>query len=108
MTPQEAQKIKQERQKYESQEDFMHNKEMHRMILETWERDSPQMTERLKKVKAMEDLAVVCQERMWQTNDLYQAAKMPPTDAREQAIKEHLMLEPENQEQIESQDEWQY
>ena len=74
---------------------------MHKTILETWERDGPQMTARLKKLKVMDDLAVVCQQRMWQTNELYQAAKMPPTGAREQgskgareqAMKEHLMLE---------------
>lgn len=107
MTPQEAQKIKQERQEYEKQ-GVIHNLEMHKMILETWKRDSPKMTARLNKLKVTDELAYVSQERMWQTMTQYQKAKMPPTDAREQAEKEHLMLEPESQEPTENQDEWEY
>ncbi len=88
--------IKAERQKYEAEE-VIHNKELHRRIVETWERDSPQMVDRLKKQDLLEDLAFVSQERMWQAMDQNLKAGMPVTDAREQAERDHLMLEPEAQ-----------
>lgn len=87
--------IKKERKKYED-EDVIHNREMHHQILATWKRDSPQMTKRLRNLQVLDDLAFVCQERMWQANDGYRASGMPPTDARETAEREHLMLEPES------------
>lgn len=86
--------IKKERKKYEN-EDVIHNREMHHQILATWKRDSPQMTKRLRNLQVLDDMAFVCQERMWQANDDYRASGMPPTDAREIAEREHLMLEPE-------------
>ena len=87
--------IKKERKKYED-EDVIHNREMHHQILATWKRDSPQMTKRLRNLQVLDDMAFVCQERMWQANDDYRASRMSPTDARETAEKEHLMLEPES------------
>lgn len=87
--------IKKERKKYEN-EDVIHNREMHHQILATWKRDSPEMTKRLRDLQVLDDMAFVCQERMWQANDDYRASGMPPTDARETAEKEHLMLEPES------------
>ena len=63
--------------------------------METWRRDSPQMYNRLKKLKILADLAFVCQERMWLASEMYRKAGMPPTNAREQAERDHLMLEPE-------------
>ena len=87
--------IKKERKKYEN-EGVIHNREMHHQILATWKRDSPQMTKRLKSLQVLDDMAFVCQERMWQANDDYRASKMSPTDARETAEKEHLLLEPES------------
>ena len=87
--------IKKERKKYEN-EGVIHNREMHHQILATWKRDSPQMTKRLRNLQVLDDMAFVCQERMWQANDDYRASRMSPTDARETAEKEHLMLEPES------------
>ncbi|WP_379544535.1 hypothetical protein [Psychrobacter sp. R86515] len=87
--------IKKERKKYEN-EDVIHNREMHHQILATWKRDSPQMTKRLRSLQVLDEMAFVCQERMWQANDDYRASGMSPTDARETAEKEHLMLEPES------------
>ena len=87
--------IKNERKKYEN-EGVIHNREMHHQILATWKRDSPQMTKRLRNLQVLDDMAFVCQERMWQANDDYRASRMSPTDARETAEKEHLMLEPES------------
>jgi hypothetical protein len=42
-------------------------------------------------------MAFVCQQRMWAESDRLEKAGMPPTDAREQAEREHLMLEPEEE-----------
>lgn len=95
-----ARQIKAERQKYEAEE-VLHNKELHKQILETWRRDSPQMVARLEKLKILDDLAFVCQERMWQATEDNRKSGMPPTDAREQAERDHLMLEPEKGEQME-------
>lgn len=94
--------IKAERQKYEQQE-VLHNKELHKQILGTWRRDSPKMYRRLVNLKVLDDLAFVCQERMWQTVEQYRKGGMAPTDAREQAELEHLMLEPEQE--VEAQEE---
>lgn len=87
--------IRKERQNYE-REEVMHSQSLHKEILETWRQDSPQMTARLKKQNLLDDLAFVVQERMWQAMDEYQASGMPRSDAKEQAYKDHLMLEPEN------------
>ena len=86
--------IKKERQKYED-EGVIHNREIHQQILSTWKRDSPEMAKRLKNLQVLDDMAFVCQERMWQAKDDYQASGISPTDAREIAEREHLMLEPE-------------
>lgn len=38
----------------------------------------------------------MCQERMWRASKEYREAGHPVTDAREQAERHHLMLEPED------------
>lgn len=96
--------IKAERQKYERQE-VLHNKQLHQQILGAWRRDSPKMYKRLKKLKVLDDLAFVCQERMWQTAEQYREGGMPPTDALEQAEREHLMLEPEQEAEAQEEQE---
>lgn len=95
-----ALKIKAERKKYEA-EDVIHSLELHQRILETWRRDSPQMATRLEKRGILDDLAFVSQERMWQAAKAYRKGGMPVTDAREQAERDHLMLEPEQAEPTE-------
>ncbi len=94
LSPQMVDNIKKERKKYED-EGVIHNREMHHQILATWKRNSPQMTKRLKNLQVLDDMAFVSQERMWQAKDDYQASGISPTDAREIAEREHLMLEPE-------------
>lgn len=89
-----ALRIKAERKKYEAEE-VLHNLELHKRILATWRQNSPQMVERLTKQGILDDLAFVVQERMWQAMDQNLASGMPITDAREQAERDHLMLEPE-------------
>ena len=99
---QAAHLIRKERQQYEADEDLIHNKILHRQILETWRRDSPKMVARLEKQGILDDLAFVCQERMWRAAKDNRRAGLPVTDAREQAERDHLMLEPEEPEALET------
>ena len=96
-----ALKIKAERKQYEAEE-VIHNPDLHQQILETWRRDSPKMVARLEKQGILEDLAFVCQERMWRAAKDNRKAGLPVTDAREQAERDHLMLEPEEPEALET------
>ena len=95
-----ALKIKSERKQYEAEE-VIHNPDLHQQILEVWRRDSPKMVARLEKQGILEDLAFVCQERMWRAAKDNRKAGLPVTDAREQAERDHLMLEPEEPEALE-------
>lgn len=88
-------RIKAEHQKYLDDELTLHNQTLHKRILETWKRDSPRMYLRLRTQGVLEAMAYVSQQRMWEESDRLEKAGMPPTDAREQAEREHLMLEPE-------------
>ena len=96
-----ALRIKAERKQYEAEE-VIHNPDLHQQILETWRRDSPKMVARLEKQGILEDLAFVCQERMWRAAKESRKAGLPVTDAREQAERDHLMLEPEEPEALET------
>lgn len=95
-----ALKIKAERKQYEAEE-VIHNPDLHQQILEAWRRDSPKMVARLEKQGILDDLAFVCQERMWRAAKDNRKAGLPVTDAREQAERDHLMLEPEEPEALE-------
>ena len=96
-----ALKIKAERKQYEAEE-VIHNPDLHQQILEAWRRDSPKMVARLEKQGILDDLAFVCQERMWRAAKDNRKAGLPVTDAREQAERDHLMLEPEEPEALET------
>lgn len=96
-----ALRIKAERKQYEAEE-VIHNPDLHQQILETWRRDSPKMVARLEKQGILDDLAFVCQERMWRAAKDNRRAGLPVTDAREQAERDHLMLEPEEPEALET------
>ena len=95
-----ALRIKAERKQYQAEE-VIHNPDLHWQILETWRRDSPKMVARLEKQGILDDLAFVCQERMWRAAKDNRKAGLPVTDAREQAERDHLMLEPEEPEALE-------
>lgn len=95
-----ALRIKAERKQYEAEE-VIHNPDLHQQILEAWRRDSPKMVVRLEKQGILDDLAFVCQERMWRAAKDNRKAGLPVTDAREQAERDHLMLEPEEPEVLE-------
>ena len=96
-----ALRIKAERKQYEAEE-VIHNPDLHQQILEAWRRDSPKMVARLEKQGILDDLAFVCQERMWRAAKDNRKAGLPVTDAREQAERDHLMLEPEELEALET------
>lgn len=76
-------------------EEHLHNQVLHRSILETWKRESPKMWANLQRAMLAEPLAYVLQARMWDRQEELIAAGLPVTDAREQAEKENLLLEPE-------------
>ena len=90
-----ANRIRKERKEYEADENLIHNRLLHQQIIATWERDSPKMMKELRSLKLVDDMAFVAQERMWRRTDELEESGMPPTDAREIAEREYLMLEPE-------------
>lgn len=75
----------------------VHNEDLHKRIVETWRRESPKMWLRLQKAGAGALLARVVQQRMWKHQEELISSGMPVTDAREQAERAHLMLEPESE-----------
>ena len=95
LTPEDATAIRDEYRRLRTDPATIHNQEMHRRILETWKRESPAMWERLAKLSLTVPMAFVAQQRMWAERDRLVAAGMPITDAREEAEKAHLLLEPE-------------
>ena len=90
----EIQRIKAEHQKYLDAGEVV-TIPLHQRILETWKRDSPKMYLRLRSQGVLEAMAFVCQQRMWDEQARLMKSGMPVTDAREQAERQHLMLEPE-------------
>jgi len=75
------------------------NLQLQDKMLKTWARLRPKMMLRLRLQGIAKDLAVVLQAAMWDAVDRYEKAGMPPTDARETAEREWLMLEPEADEE---------
>jgi hypothetical protein len=78
-------------------EEVLHNKELHKNVLANWKAHSPKMWASLRTAgPAFPDkLAYVLQERMWLLLNELLRSGMPYPDAQEQAEKETLMLEPE-------------
>lgn len=89
------QQIMQQYMALRKNEATIHNTALHKSILATWERDSPKMWANLTKMHLAGPLAYVLQQRMWDRQKELLETGMPVTDAREQAEKELLMLEPE-------------
>lgn len=95
LSPVWAHRIKQEAKALEADEDQVHNNLMHKSILATWERGSPVMWARLQAANLVDPLARVLQARMWARKAELMQGGLPVTDAREEAERETLMLEPE-------------
>ena len=74
---------------------FVHNQDLHERIVASWKQESPVMWRRLQTAGAGGLLARVLQQRMWTERDRLISSGMPAPDAREQAERDHLMLEPE-------------
>ena len=81
----------------QAQPDHVHNQELHLQIVSTWRQLSPKMWRRLQYEGMGGLLARVLQQRMWAERDRLIEQGTPVTDAREQAEREHLMLEPESE-----------
>lgn len=94
LSKQDVQRIKAQHQKY-LDEGAEITIPLHQRILATWKADSPAMYLRLRTQGVLEAMAFVCQQKMWDEQARLIKAGMPVTDAREQAERQHLMLEPE-------------
>lgn len=92
-----ANSIKAKYKALKENEDHIHNNLIHDHILETWKRDSPVMWKNLSLMMLTTPLAYVLQAEMWERKKQLMKAGLPMTDAREQAERETLMLEPETE-----------
>lgn len=99
-SPQFKRQIELEYRKMRQDENRLHNKPLHEHILATWKRESPKMWAELEKNGMTASLAYVSQQRMWDHQEMLMADGMAVTDAREIAEREHLMLQPEAQDQL--------
>ncbi len=93
MTPNESKAKAQEMRDREE----IYSLDLHKRILKAWRILRPKMWASLKENGTAEDLALVLQVAMWDAVDRYEKAGIPPTDARELAEREWLMMEPENE-----------
>lgn len=89
------QEIRAQAARLEADEEHVHNNVMHESILAAWKEHSPVMWAQLTASNLADPLAKVLQARMWDRQAELLKAGLPVTDAREQAEREHLMLEPE-------------
>lgn len=87
--------IRLEAARLDADEEHLHNNLLHKEILAQWKEHSPVMWKHLEAANLADPLAKVLQARMWDRQEELLRAGMPVTDAREQAEKEHLLLEPE-------------
>ena len=69
-----------------------------RELILHWRRNRPQMVARLQSQEALAPLAHVLHHKMVESLHQNRAAGMPEPDAREQAVKDWLMMEPEEDE----------
>lgn len=60
-----------------------------------WRHNRPKMYQRLQRLGIVEKLAFVLSQKCQETMNQYVTSGMPPTDAREQAVKDWMMLGPE-------------
>lgn len=96
LSKQDVQLIKTEHQRLLANEETLHNQDLHKRILATWQQTSPKMFLRLRTQGVLEAMAFVAQQRMWVEQAQLIKAGTPVTDAREQAERNHLMLESES------------
>lgn len=95
LTPEWIAQIQKEHAALKASEETVHNRDLHQRILSSWKQTSPQMMRKLERAGIVEPLAFVVQQRMWAEQAAMIGQGMAVTDAREQAERNHLMLEPE-------------
>ena len=98
MTPD---KIKQRAKEIRESEPTI-NLVLDKQIKKAWKMLRPKMWARLQKEGTTNDLALIVQVAMWESVEQYEKAGLPPTDAREQAEKEWLMMESEKNEETQA------
>ena len=86
--------VNQKHREISSKVDLIHNQELHQQILEDWKQESPEMYQSLSKLGILEKMAFVQQQEMWSQYEQNLRAGMQVTDAREQAERETLLMEP--------------
>lgn len=91
-----ATRIRRKAKEIRDREELMFSLALDKQIKRAWEVGRPEMWARLTNQGLVDDLALVLQVAMWESEKRYLKAGMPPTDAREQAEREWLMLEPED------------
>lgn len=89
-------------QMVESGEEFGPRHPMMEHLLARWENGSQRLWLNLKRMNLVQPLAQVLLHRMYQRMTELERSGMPPTDAREQAEREILMLEPEQEQEAEN------
>lgn len=105
LTPADAARIREEYRERQKDPDLLHNLTMHAYLLKTWQRDSPKMWASLTAQGVTEEFAFLAQQKMWEERDRLKAGGMMPTDAREEAERQHLLLAPEDDGEDEDEEE---
>lgn len=95
LSPEWVTAIQEQHAALQASEETVHNRDLHARILSSWMQTSPQMMRNLERAGIADALAFVVQQRMWAEQADLTAQGMPVTDAREQAERNQLMLEPE-------------
>jgi hypothetical protein len=101
-----VQRTRREYGRYQADPNLIHNRDLHRRILEAWRQESPEFLERLTKAGIAEEAAFVAQQRMWEEQARLVKAGVPWTDAQEQAERTCLMLGPDLSEPSEGELAW--
>lgn len=65
-------------------------------LIDHWTRHSPEMVKELKAASVLEEMAHVLHWRAMDAEAMYLKSGMAPTDAREQAEAEWLLMDPDN------------
>lgn len=98
LTPEDTARIKAEAERILASEEItdLHNWILHERIVTAWQMYQEEMWRELWELGVGKAFAVVQQNRMWREYDLLVASGMQPSEARQIAEREHLMLAPDD------------
>lgn len=78
-------------------QDFPMGSQAEKELIQHWTTHRPKMVAMLTQMRALKPLAHVLVDRKIEAAQTYQRAGMPPPDAQEQAVKDWLLMEPEQE-----------